>query len=57
MDTILITGGNGNLDRLMAERFETRGTKIISFDCPAPRALTATPATPLWRAISAIPIF
>ena len=42
MDTILITGGNGNLDRLMAERFETRGTKIISFD---------------WRAISAIPIF
>ena len=32
MDRILITGGNGNLGRLVAEKFEARGTRVISFD-------------------------
>jgi threonine 3-dehydrogenase len=32
--TILITGGNGNLGRLVAERFEARGSRVVSFDLP-----------------------
>lgn len=33
-DTILITGGNGNLGRLVAERLEAQGSRIVSFDLP-----------------------
>ena len=33
-DTILITGGNGNLGRLVAERLEAQGTRVVSFDLP-----------------------
>ena len=33
-DTILITGGNGNLGRLVAERLEAQGTQVVSFDLP-----------------------
>ena len=33
-DRVLITGGNGNLGRLVAAQFEARGTKVISFDLP-----------------------
>lgn len=32
--TALITGGNGNLGRLVATRLETLGVKVISFDLP-----------------------
>lgn len=33
-DTILITGGNGNLGRLVAERLERQGARVVSFDLP-----------------------
>jgi len=33
-ETILITGGNGNLGRLVADDFETRGYKVVAFDLP-----------------------
>ncbi len=32
--TVLITGGNGNLGRLTAERFEDMGSRVVSFDVP-----------------------
>lgn len=31
-DTILITGGNGNLGRLVATRLEAQGSRVVSFD-------------------------
>jgi len=31
---ILITGGNGNIGRLVAERLEARGVEVVSFDLP-----------------------
>ena len=30
----LVTGGNGNLGRLVAQQLEDAGTKVISFDLP-----------------------
>lgn len=33
-ETALITGGNGNLGRLVATRLEAQGVKVISFDLP-----------------------
>ena len=33
-DTILITGGNGNLGRLVATRLEAQGARVVSFDLP-----------------------
>ena len=33
-DTILITGGNGNLGRLVASRLEAQGSRVVSFDLP-----------------------
>jgi len=30
----LITGGNGNIGRLVAERLEARGVEVVSFDIP-----------------------
>lgn len=33
-ERVLITGGNGNLGRLVAERFETLGAEVASFDLP-----------------------
>ncbi len=33
-NTALITGGNGNLGRLVAARLEALGTKVVSFDLP-----------------------
>ena len=32
--TVLITGGNGNLGRLAAERFEDMGSRVVSIDIP-----------------------
>jgi GDP-D-mannose dehydratase len=32
--TALITGGNGNLGRLVAQHLEAIGTKVVSFDLP-----------------------
>lgn len=32
--TALITGGNGNLGRLVAERLLARGQQVVSFDLP-----------------------
>ena len=32
--TALVTGGNGNLGRLVAQQLEDAGTKVISFDLP-----------------------
>jgi threonine 3-dehydrogenase len=32
--TVLITGGNGNLGRLVAARLEEQGARIVSFDLP-----------------------
>lgn len=34
MDTALITGGNGNLGRLVAERLLHRGKRVVRFDVP-----------------------
>ena len=34
MRTALITGGNGNLGRLIAERLTATGTQVIKFDVP-----------------------
>ena len=31
---VLITGGNGNLGRLVAASLESSGTQVISFDLP-----------------------
>ena len=33
-ETALVTGGNGNLGRLVAQHFENVGTKVVSFDLP-----------------------
>ena len=33
-ETALITGGNGNLGRLVATRLEAQGIKVVSFDLP-----------------------
>ncbi len=33
-ETALITGGKGNLGRLVAARLEALGVKVISFDLP-----------------------
>ncbi|MEM8729358.1 MAG: NAD-dependent epimerase/dehydratase family protein [Pseudomonadota bacterium] len=33
-DTILITGGNGNLGRLVASQLEDLGARVVSFDLP-----------------------
>lgn len=33
--TALITGGNGNLGRLVAQHLEAIGTKVVSFDLPS----------------------
>ncbi|MEM9549840.1 MAG: NAD-dependent epimerase/dehydratase family protein [Pseudomonadota bacterium] len=33
-DKVLITGGNGNLGRLVAELFEACGTRVVSVDLP-----------------------
>ena len=40
LNTVLITGGNGNLGRLVADRFVAAGLEVISFDLPG-----TTPAT------------
>ena len=32
--TALVTGGNGNLGRLVAQHFENVGTKVVTFDLP-----------------------
>ena len=34
LERVLITGGNGNLGRLLAARFIADGTEVISFDLP-----------------------
>lgn len=34
LESVLITGGNGNLGRLLAARFIADGTQVISFDLP-----------------------
>ncbi len=34
LERVLITGGNGNLGRLLAARFIAAGTQVISFDLP-----------------------
>ena len=33
-ETALVTGGNGNLGRLVAQHLEDMGTKVVSFDLP-----------------------
>lgn len=38
-ETILITGGNGNLGRLVATRLEAQGSRVISFDLPGSEGL------------------
>ena len=34
MKTALLTGGNGNLGRLVADRLRARGVAVIKFDLP-----------------------
>ena len=41
MNTALITGGNGNLGRLLARQLRNRGVKVVQFDIPG-----SEPATP-----------
>jgi threonine 3-dehydrogenase len=38
ISSVLITGGNGNLGRLLAARFIAAGTEVISFDLPGTKA-------------------
>ena len=35
LDSVLITGGNGNLGRLVAQQFVAAGTRVVTFDLPA----------------------
>jgi threonine 3-dehydrogenase len=46
-ETALITGGNGNLGRLVASRLEDNGVKVISFDLPG----TESPETDARHAV------
>ncbi|MEL0286611.1 MAG: NAD-dependent epimerase/dehydratase family protein, partial [Paracoccaceae bacterium] len=35
--SVLITGGNGNLGHLLADRFENMGIRVISYDIVEPQ--------------------
>ncbi|MEM7290091.1 MAG: NAD-dependent epimerase/dehydratase family protein [Pseudomonadota bacterium] len=41
---VLITGGNGNLGRLVASDFEAHGVEVVAFDLPASVAVENAPA-------------
>lgn len=41
--TALITGGNGNLGRLVAEQLLARGQRVVSFDLPGTRPVVVGP--------------
>ena len=41
---VLITGGNGNLGRLLASDFEARGVTVVAFDLPSDNPLPDDPA-------------
>lgn len=43
--SLLITGGNGNLGRLVAQRFILRGLRVISFDLPGTKPVEGVHAT------------
>ena len=36
--SVLITGGNGNLGHLLADRFENMGIRVISYDIVNPQS-------------------
>ena len=42
-ETILITGGNGNLGRLVATRLEAQGSRVVSFDLPGSEGAHSAP--------------
>jgi len=44
LESVLITGGNGNLGRLLSEQFIAAGTKVISFDLPGSQSAAGVAA-------------